>query len=49
MRCAFLCVFQGNLAVVAFNVERKNDSYWTSRKNSLELLELSSRNKVSLV
>ena len=27
----------------------RDDPYWTSRKNSLELIELSSRNKVSLV
>ena len=27
----------------------KDDYYWTSRKNSLELAELSSINKVSLV
>ena len=27
----------------------RDDSYWTSRKNSLELIELSSINKVSLV
>jgi hypothetical protein len=27
----------------------KDDPYWTSRKNSLELIELSSINKVSLV
>ena len=27
----------------------KNNSYWTSGKNSLELIELSSINKVSLV
>ena len=27
----------------------RDDSYWTSRKNSLELTELSSINKVSLV
>ena len=27
----------------------RNDPYWTSRKNSLELIELSSMNKVSLV
>ena len=26
-----------------------SNSYWTSRKNSLELIELSSVNKVSLV
>ena len=26
-----------------------DDPYWTSRKNSLELIELSSINKVSLV
>ena len=26
-----------------------DDPYWTSRKNSLELIELSSTNKVSLV
>ena len=26
-----------------------DDPYWTSRKNSLELIELSSVNKVSLV
>ena len=26
-----------------------DDSYWTSRKNSLELIELSSINKISLV
>ena len=26
-----------------------DDRYWTSRKNSLELIELSSINKVSLV
>ena len=27
----------------------RDDPYWTSRKNSLELIELSSKNKVSLV
>ena len=27
----------------------RDDPYWTSRKNSLELIELSSINKVSLV
>ena len=27
----------------------RDDSYWTSRKNNLELIELSSTNKVSLV
>ena len=27
----------------------RDDPYWASRKNSLELIELSSRNKVSLV
>jgi hypothetical protein len=27
----------------------RDDPYWTSRENSLELMELSSRNKVSLV
>ena len=27
----------------------RDDPYWTSRKNSLELIELSSVNKVSLV
>ena len=27
----------------------RGDPYWTSRKNSLELIELSSINKVSLV
>ena len=27
----------------------KDDFYWASRKNSLELIELSSINKVSLV
>ena len=27
----------------------RDDSYWTSRKNSLELMELSSINEVSLV
>ena len=27
----------------------RDDTYWTSRKNSLELIELSSINKVSLV
>jgi hypothetical protein len=27
----------------------RDDSYWTSRENSLELIELSSINKVSLV
>jgi hypothetical protein len=27
----------------------KDNPYWTSRKNSLELIELSSINKVSLV
>ena len=30
-------------------VSIRDDSYWTSRKNSLELIELSSINKVSLV
>ena len=27
----------------------RDDPYWTSRKNSLELIELSSINRVSLV
>jgi hypothetical protein len=27
----------------------RDDSYWTSRKNNLELIELSNINKVSLV
>ena len=27
----------------------RDDSYWTSRKNSLELIELSNMNRVSLV
>ena len=27
----------------------RDDSYWTSRKNSVELIKLSSINKVSLV
>ena len=27
----------------------RDDPYWTSRKNSLELIDLSSINKVSLV
>ena len=27
----------------------RDDLYWTSKKNSLELIELSSMNKVSLV
>jgi hypothetical protein len=27
----------------------RDDSYWTSKKNSLELIELSSINKVSVV
>ena len=27
----------------------RDDPYWTSRKNSLELIEISSINKVSLV
>jgi hypothetical protein len=27
----------------------RDDSYWTSRENTLELIELSSINKVSLV
>ena len=31
------------------NDPRRDDLYWTSRKNSLELIELSSINKVSLV
>ena len=30
-------------------VSIRDDPYWTSRKNSLELIELSSINKVSLV
>ena len=29
--------------------QKKDDPYWTSTKNSLELIELSSINKVSLV
>ena len=31
------------------NVSMRDDPYWTSRKDSLELIELSSINKVSLV
>jgi hypothetical protein len=31
------------------SVSIRDDPYWTSRKNSLELIELSSTNKVSLV
>ena len=35
---------------VSPNIESiRNDPYWTSRKNSVELIELSSINKVSLV
>ena len=32
-----------------FSVSIRDDPYWISRKNSLELIELSSINKVSLV
>jgi hypothetical protein len=35
----FLCSNTGSI---------RNDSYWTSSRNSLELIELSSMNKVSL-
>ena len=34
---------------VGKNLHKEYDPYWTSRKNSLELIELSSINKVSLV
>ena len=33
----------------SYTVSIKDDPYWTSRKNSLELIELSSISKVSLV
>ena len=39
--CFGMCFF--------FAVVIRDDPYWTSRKNSLELIELSSINKVSLV
>ena len=34
---------------VVFKISIRNDPYWTSTKDSLELIELSSINKVSLV
>jgi hypothetical protein len=37
------------LAVIEESILIRDDPYWTSRENSLELIELSSINKVSLV
>ena len=38
------------VVLVLLNIESiRDDPYWTSRKNSSELIELSSINKVSLV
>ena len=34
---------------ILIHAKKLDDPYWTSRKNSLELIELSSINKVSLV
>jgi hypothetical protein len=41
-------LFNAGLALTLGGLIR-DDPYWTSRKNSLELIELSSINKVSLV
>ena len=42
-----LKIFQ--LSQVCFSKSKIDDTFWTSTKNSLELMELSSLNKVSLI
>ena len=44
----YICIFILITTVVIIRSIRE-DPYWTSKKNSLELIELSSINKVSLV
>ena len=41
-------LYNSNLQLKNNSTTERDDPYWTSRKNSLELIELSSMNKVTL-
>ena len=49
IQCSVIKVCLASVSCCSNTGSIRDDPYWTSRKNSFELIELSSINKVSLV